>query len=200
MYNKLKEKLINIIYFLTHKKIKSLIIYPNVHSYISPLSVIYGSGILLLGKIWSEHRFMPSEFILRDKAELNIKGELTIYTGFHLSVNDGARLTIGSGYINTNSNIDCFDSITIGNNVAISSNVTIRDSDNHCMNNQKKSAPILIGDNVWVGVNVTILKGVRIGNGAVIAAGSVVTRHIPENCLAAGIPAKVLKEKITWQP
>ena len=61
-----------------------------------------------------------------------------------------------------------------------------------------KSKPIVIEDNVWIGVNVLILKGVTIGHGSVIAAGSIVTRDIPCNCLAAGIPAKVIREKISW--
>lgn len=53
--------------------------------------------------------------------------------------------------------------------------------------------PITIGNDVWIGGNVTILPGVRIGNNVVIAAGAVVTKDIPDNCLAGGIPAKVLK-------
>jgi acetyltransferase-like isoleucine patch superfamily enzyme len=47
-------------------------------------------------------------------------------------------------------------------------------------------------------MNATILKGVRIGDGAVIAAGSVVTKDVPSHCLAAGVPAKVIKEHVSW--
>jgi acetyltransferase-like isoleucine patch superfamily enzyme len=54
-------------------------------------------------------------------------------------------------------------------------------------------APVDIGDDVYIGLNVLILKGSSIGNGAVIAAGSVVTGMIPPNCLAAGVPAKVIR-------
>jgi acetyltransferase-like isoleucine patch superfamily enzyme len=53
--------------------------------------------------------------------------------------------------------------------------------------------PIIIGDNVFVGTNVTILPGVTIGNNVVIGAGSVVTRSIPSNCVAAGVPAKPIR-------
>lgn len=53
--------------------------------------------------------------------------------------------------------------------------------------------PIRIGDNCWFGANVTVLPGVRIGNGCVIAAGSVVTKDLPDNCMAAGVPATVKK-------
>lgn len=55
------------------------------------------------------------------------------------------------------------------------------------------SAPIIIGDNVWVGMNALILKGVEIGENAIVAAYSVVTKNVPENTLVAGNPAKILK-------
>lgn len=53
--------------------------------------------------------------------------------------------------------------------------------------------PVTIGDNVWIASNATVCGGVSIGNGAVIAAGSVVTRDIPPNCIAAGVPCKVIR-------
>ena len=59
---------------------------------------------------------------------------------------------------------------------------------------QYETKPVLIGDNVWIGANAIILKGVRIGSGSVIGAGSVVTKDVPENCLAAGNPARIIKE------
>lgn len=59
--------------------------------------------------------------------------------------------------------------------------------------------PVEIGNNVWIGVGATILKGVTIGDGAIIAAGSVVTKDIPARCLAAGVPAKVIKTDVEWE-
>ena len=53
---------------------------------------------------------------------------------------------------------------------------------------------ITIGDNVWIGGNVVITPGVKVGNGVVIGAGSVVTKDIPDNCIAAGNPARVIRE------
>ena len=58
--------------------------------------------------------------------------------------------------------------------------------------------PIIIGNHVWIGMNVTILKGVRIGDGAIVAAGAVVTKDVPENTLVGGVPARVLKTDISW--
>jgi acetyltransferase-like isoleucine patch superfamily enzyme len=51
-------------------------------------------------------------------------------------------------------------------------------------------------DNIWVGANTTILDGVIIGEGAIIAAGSVVTKSVPPNCIVGGVPAKIIKERI----
>jgi len=59
--------------------------------------------------------------------------------------------------------------------------------------------PISIGNHVWIGINATILKGVTIGDGAIIAAGAVVTRDIPASCMAAGVPASVIKNNISWE-
>lgn len=58
---------------------------------------------------------------------------------------------------------------------------------------------IEIGDHVWVGLRSVILKGVKIGNGAIIAAGSLVNRDVPPNSLAAGVPAKIIKTNIQWK-
>ena len=57
----------------------------------------------------------------------------------------------------------------------------------------EKALPIIVGDNCWLGANVSVLQGVTIGAGCVIAAGSVVTQDIPENCLVAGVPATIKK-------
>jgi acetyltransferase-like isoleucine patch superfamily enzyme len=55
-------------------------------------------------------------------------------------------------------------------------------------------APTVIGRNVWVGVNATILPGISIGEGAIVAAGAVVTQNVPPRTLVAGVPAKVVKQ------
>ncbi|MBW7869304.1 MAG: acyltransferase [Brumimicrobium sp.] len=125
-----------------------------------------------------------------------------IYSPTRIVVNENARLILGSGFINNYVNINCVEKIEIGYNVAISENVVIRDSDNHKIisevaNNITK--PIKIGNNVWIGMNSIILKGVTIGDGAVIAAGSVVTKDVPSYTLVGGVPAKIIKENIQWE-
>jgi acetyltransferase-like isoleucine patch superfamily enzyme len=60
--------------------------------------------------------------------------------------------------------------------------------------------PTFIGDRVWLGANVTVLKGVSIGDDAIIGAGSVVTKNIPEKAIAVGVPAKVIRYRSTLEP
>ncbi|MEI6212126.1 MAG: DapH/DapD/GlmU-related protein [bacterium] len=70
------------------------------------------------------------------------------------------------------------------------------DNDYHSVEDRRQpgvSAPIILGCNVWLGVRVIVLKGVTIGDNAVIGAGSVVTHDIPANSLAAGVPARVIR-------
>lgn len=187
------------LFFVIKSKVLNVLVYPKVHLSLSSTSEVSGSGRLLLGVKWNHLSHFPSEFRLGESAELVVNGTFSVYTNFHMVVADGAKLTVGEGYINNGLTLDCFEAITIGNNVIISKGVTIRDSDNHSINGEQNiSAPIEIGDNVWIGLNVTILKGVKIGDGAVIAAGAVVTENVPEKSLVGGVPAKVIKENVAW--
>lgn len=63
----------------------------------------------------------------------------------------------------------------------------------------ENSKPIIIGDNVWIGENSMVLKGVCVGDGAVIAAGSIVVNNVPAKSLVGGVPAKVIKNNISWE-
>lgn len=86
----------------------------------------------------------------------------------------------------------------LGHGVAISENFTVWDTDAHAFEGQEKkmTEPVNIDNHVWIGMNVTVLKGVKIGDHAVIAAGAVVTRDVPARCLAGGVPAKIIRENI----
>ncbi|WP_164852278.1 acyltransferase [Rheinheimera riviphila] len=90
-------------------------------------------------------------------------------------------------------------SIRIGDRVMCGANVTITDSDRHPLAAAARhagqpgvSAAVIIEDDVWLGMNVLVLKGVTIGKGAVVAANSVVSQNIPSYSLAAGVPARAL--------
>lgn len=111
----------------------------------------------------------------------------------------GYNITVGDNfYANTNCTIlDCAK-ITIGNNVLIGPNVSLY-TPNHAIDAEERkegferSLPINIGDNVWIGGSVTIVPGVTIGDNTIIGAGSVVTKDVPANVIAAGVPCRVIR-------
>jgi acetyltransferase-like isoleucine patch superfamily enzyme len=133
-----------------------------------------------------------------DRSSVNLH-ETLIGRGVHLGVGKGACLDIGRGsYINDGSRLHVGNSVAIGMRCAVSFGVTIIDDDGHGLGPPPYSAPISIGDDVWIGSNVTILKGVSLGDGCVVAAGSVVTKSFPPRTLIGGVPARVLRSDVSW--
>ncbi len=132
------------------------------------------------------------EMTFDDEVRIWSKIERTkLYTG------KGGKLIIGKNSRLNGVHIDACELVQIGDNVRIAPYTVILDSDFHDIKDHfSKGAvmPVIIEDNVWIATRSTILKGVRIGKGSVIAAGSVVTKDIPPNCVAAGVPAKVIKQ------
>lgn len=115
---------------------------------------------------------------------------------------EGTLIEIGDGtWINNNfCAIADHTKIIIGKGCFIGANVTIFDSDFHGLRTDERTlskpewaSPVVIGDNVFIGFDVKILKGVTIGDGAAIGNGSIVTRDVPPAMIAAGVPAKVIK-------
>lgn len=118
---------------------------------------------------------------------------------FPLNVDYGCFTEIGNDcYFNHHLSIGDGGKIKIGNNVIVGPYVGIYTAQ-HPLDSKKRKGGwqtvqnITIGDNVWIGANVTILSGVSIGNNVVIGAGSVVTKDIPANTLAYGVPCKVIR-------
>ena len=119
--------------------------------------------------------------------------------------NASAAISIGTGtWISNNfSAIAEHASISIGKNCLIGTNVEIVDSDFHGMKVEERrlsrpewARPVRLDDNVFVGSNVTILKGVHIGDGSVIANGSIVTKDVPSGVIAGGNPAQVIRANL----
>lgn len=110
----------------------------------------------------------------------------------------GKNITIGKNvFFNTGCSFQDRGGVSIGNGSMLGMNVTIATL-NHGLSSETRNttypSPVIIGENVWIGSNATILPGVTIGNNSVVAAGAVVTKDVPENVVVAGVPAKVLKE------
>ena len=160
------------------------------------------NGKLVLGCSDYKQEYRYTNLSVNENGKLIVNNKQQIYANSYISVSKGATLEFyGNGYVNYGCNIDCFEHISIGKDTYISKQVYIRDSDNHDIDydGYRKSAPIKIGDHCWIGMNATILKGVTIGDGAIVAAGSLVNKDVPENCLVAGVPAKVIKNNIKWK-
>ena len=105
-----------------------------------------------------------------------------------------AKLVIGDNVGMSGASIWCYKNITVDDNVRIGANCVITDGDAH-LDDPRSGEPktVHICENVWLGKNVTVLKGVTIGENSLIGAGSIVTKDIPDNVVAAGNPCKVVK-------
>jgi len=112
----------------------------------------------------------------------------------------GAEISIGDGtYVNRRTEIMAKQSVTIGRGCAISWDVVITDTDYHEIPGTASTKPVSIGDGVWIGCRATVLKGVTIGEGAIVAAGAVVTKDVAPRTLVAGVPAQPVKSGVRWQ-
>lgn len=135
-----------------------------------------------------------SQIILNGKSMIGLNSALTLEENAVLEIGDNS-------YIGAQAHIRIAKKIKIGNNTAISWKVTIMDSDFHSfsINNieQIKTDEVVIGNNVWIGNNVLILKGVQIGDNAIIGAGSVVTKDVEANTAVAGNPIRVIKNNVS---
>jgi len=111
------------------------------------------------------------------------------------TLKENAGVNIGDRCGFSGTVIGCAAKITLGKDVRCGANTLITDTDWHSDDARTGSdSAVTIERNVWLSVNVTVLKGVTIGENTVVAAGSVVTKSLPPNVIAAGIPAKVIRQ------
>ncbi len=148
--------------------------------------------------------------VLKDRVRMYA----TLVSRFNGEIIFEENVKIGFGSV-----VASINRVHIGKGTAIAHNVVIIDNNNHPVHpedrkimynspwnsplrnwNYSKSAPIVIGENVWVGTGVRIHKGVVIGNNSIIAANAMVTKNVPENCIVAGNPARVVRENILDEP
>ena len=155
-----------------------------------------------IGRVIGYTGNLKTTFIMEKNSKLSVLGKFYFYTGCKVVIRENAELILGNGsFINVDSKIYCKEKIEIGKNTFIGEEVIIRDTDEHSIirDGYKDTKSIKIGNNVWIGMRAMILKGVVIGDGAVVAAGSVVTKDVPNNCLVAGNPARIVRKSIKWE-
>lgn len=148
--------------------------------------------------------YIGSHSIVQGKKGGTIVANGKVRLDNHTELISYGKLTVGHNFVmNGHSRIIAHGDIQIGNQVVIARFVTILDHDHAFTKNEQDgslvfdgyhTAPIRIGNNVWLGDKVSILKGVTIGDNVIIGANAVVTKDIPANCIAGGIPAKVIKQ------
>jgi acetyltransferase-like isoleucine patch superfamily enzyme len=138
---------------------------------------------------------------IRNDGEIVIGDKLILFS--HVAATElvslpGGKVEIGNNvFINYGSSIGASELVKIGDGCQIGSHAIIMDNDYHQAEDKTarpESEPVILEKQVWLGVRVTILKGVKIGEGAVVAAGSVVTKDVAPRTLVAGVPARVIKK------
>ena len=172
-------------------------------------------GLRMVTATGPDVRFGASSRVLNagDPSRIEV-GARTLVDGELLVHDYGGRIIIGeSAYIGMGSRVWSGDKVQIGNHVFVAHNVTITDTNSHQTDAEEraahyqrtvvegrpfekgtiKTAPVVIGDHAWINFNVAILKGVTVGEGAIIGAGSVVTKDVPPYVLCAGNPAHVIR-------
>jgi carbonic anhydrase/acetyltransferase-like protein (isoleucine patch superfamily) len=141
---------------------------------------------------------------------LTLGAGVIVHTWTEFNVEPGGMIEVGDGSVLVGPVFMCAERISVGARVVVSYQVTIADSDFHPLDRASRredalanapgasarprprveSRPVVIGDEVWIGIGAIVLKGVRIGRGARIAAGAVVTRDVPEGATVTGNPAR----------
>lgn len=155
------------------------------------ITIIYRKLWILLNRLQCKSIISRGEENISIRAELSLSKYGKLMLGRRISVERGStilvrkegQLSIGDRtYINRNCMLVCHSNIVIENGVIIGPNCCIYDHDHDSQNIEDFiAAPVLIGENTWIGAGVIILKGVCIGKNSIIAAGSIVTKDVPDN-------------------
>lgn len=178
----------------------SIIPYRGTYFVIEPSAGFDIGGRLRLNTNCFQENGRVTNLRMDARSSLVVHGNFDIFYGGDVICFAGASLELGSGFCNSNLILRCTQRIVIGDDTAISHNVTIMDSDAHEImgGGHTKTKPVRIGSHVWIGSGAKILKGVTLGDGAIVAAGAVVTKDVPAGCIAAGTPARIVREHVAW--
>ena len=146
--------------------------------------------------------YVPAEVraLLSELFGYEVPASLRVFPPFYTDF--GKNITVGENvFINACCHFQDHGGVVIGDGCQIGHNVVFATLNHGLSPEDRKNtypAPIVLGKNVWVGSNSTILQGVTIGDNAVVAAGAVVTKDVPANVVVGGVPAKIIK-KITTE-
>lgn len=177
---------------------------------IHPSAKIILNKSIIYGNIAVKGMYVPTCLKMGPGTTLEIHdGPLTRYGegpynlryGAYIEIVNGGKLTIGQGAANVGLTIMCAKEVTIGNGVRIGRNVSIRDWNGpHVIvsDTYVNHAPVKIEDHVWLCTGCSIMPGVTVGEGSVVATNAVVTKDVPPRSLVAGTPARVIKSDIEW--
>jgi acetyltransferase-like isoleucine patch superfamily enzyme len=172
-----------------------------------PANVRVGSGCFL------ERRDSFRRFRSTRDPGLVLGADVVVHTWTEFNVEPGGRVDVGDGTLLVGAVFMCAERIEIGARVVVSYQVTIADSDFHPVDRATRrddaianapgapphsrprieSRPVVIEDDVWIGIGAIVLKGVRVGRGARVGAGAVVTRDVPAGATLAGNPARIVE-------
>jgi acetyltransferase-like isoleucine patch superfamily enzyme len=176
-------------------------------------------GLVITKLFYRKARLIRRPFYIRGKSSFQYDSGLTTGHGCRLDLLGVGEKTLFIGkncemgdYVH----IVAHENVKIGDNCLMASKIFISDTNHGDYSGENQSSPetppndrklisrpVSIGNNVWIGENVCILPGVKIGNGCIIGANSVVNKDIPDNCIIAGAPAKVVKmysiDKRIWK-
>jgi len=172
-----------------------------------PSNIEVGDNVVIDSSFCFKHYFAAGQIGLR------VGNNVTLWRT-SLAAGEKALIEIGDDSYVANASLVCTERITIGARVLIAGGVTIADSDFHPLEPAARiadtvalspvgdrkqrpaieSRPVEVEDDVWIGFNAVVLKGVRVGSGAVIDPGSVVTRDVPRGARVQGNPARLISE------
>jgi len=190
------------------RRLRTLFFIPYYRVLLKFLGVQFGENLLIINR---------AKFIVERNSELKIGDNFQLQSGDYynplsrnirgcIAVYPGAKVLIGNNVGMSSPSILAHKLIVIDDNVKIGAGTTLLDSDAHSINyldrrpggndtKNKVCKPVVIEKDVLVGMNCIVLKGVRIGARSIIGAGSVVTKNIPPDSIAAGNPCKVIRTK-----